>query len=189
MEALELWLVRHGETSHSRDGRMAGWTDVPLTERGEAQARALRALLDGERFDGVWSSDLQRAVASARLAWGEPWLDPRLREISFGGLEGEPWTEIDERHRAALVRFADFDAPGAETLEQLRQRVDAFLAELPAGRHLVFSHGGVIRLLTREAGEDGFLPTGTIVVLDWPARQILRRLDNPVSSPPPFARD
>jgi probable phosphoglycerate mutase len=186
---LELWLVRHGETSHSRDGLMAGWVDVPLTGRGEEQARALRSLLDGEAFDGVWSSDLQRAIASARLARGEPRVDRRLREISFGSLENEPWISIDERHRDALVRFAGFDAPDGETLEQVRERVDAFLAELPAGRHLVFSHGGVIRLLTREAGDDAFLPTGTLVVLDWPARQILRRLDNPVASPPPFARD
>lgn len=185
---LELWLVRHGETAHSRDGRMAGWIDVPLTERGEEQARALRALLDGLAFDGVWSSDLQRAIVSARLAWGEPRADQRLREISFGSLEGEPWTEIDERHREALIRFAGFDASGAETLDQARGRVDAFLAELPPGRHLLFSHGGVIRLLTREAGEDAFLPTGTVVVLDWPARRMLRRVDNPVAAPPPFAR-
>lgn len=185
---LELWLVRHGETTHSRDARMAGWVDVPLTGRGEEQARALRPLLDGHAFDGVWSSDLQRAIASARLGWGEPRVDRRLREISFGSLENEPWLAIDERHREALTRFAGFDAPGAETLEQARARVDAFLAELPAGRHLVFGHGGVIRLLTREAGEDAFLPTGTVVVLDWPARRLLRRLDNPVAAPPPFAR-
>ena len=185
---LELWLVRHGETEHSRDGRMAGWIDVPLTSRGEEQARALRALLDGQAFDGVWSSDLQRAIASARLAWGEPRADQRLREISFGSLENEQWTSIDERHREALIRFAGFDAPGAETLEQARGRVDAFLADLPAGRHLLFSHGGVIRLLTREAGEDAFLPTGTVIVIDWQARRVLCRLDNPVASPPPFAR-
>ena len=186
---LELWLVRHGETTHSRDARMAGWIDVPLTARGEEQARALRPLLDGERFAAVWSSDLRRAVASARLAWGEPTVDARLREISFGSLENEAWAAIGERHRDALTSFTGFDAPGAETLEQARARIDAFLAELPAGRHLVFSHGGVIRLLTREAGEDAFLPTGTVVVLDWPARRLLRRLDNPVALPPPFVRD
>ena len=55
----------------------------------------------------------------------------------------------------------------------MRVRVHSFLAALSPGRHLLFTHGGVIRSLTREVGEDSFLPTGSVVGLDWTARRLL----------------
>ena len=62
--------MRHGETPASRGRTLAGWTDVPLTERGESQAAALRPVFAGEPFEGVWSSDLVRAAVAraGRLA-------------------------------------------------------------------------------------------------------------------------
>jgi probable phosphoglycerate mutase len=186
VEILELWLVRHGETTSSRDGILAGWDDVPLTEKGVAQAEAVRPVLDGSSFAGVWSSDLQRAVRSALLAWGAPVADPRLREINFGELEGARWETLEEVHKKALINFDGFKPPGGETLGEVRERVSGFLAELPAGRHLLFTHGGVIRLLTREAGQDGFVPTGTVVGLDWSQRTVLFKRESPIPVPMPF---
>jgi 2,3-bisphosphoglycerate-dependent phosphoglycerate mutase len=182
---LVLWLVRHGETTHSRDGLLAGWVDVPLTEAGVAQAAAVAPLLAAERFDSVWCSDLSRAVRTAEIAWGEARRDHRLREINFGRLEGLPWATLDESLRQALVAFAGFSPAGGETIEAMRERVHSFLAELPPGRHLLFTHGGVIRALTREVGEDSFLPTGSVVGLDWSARRLLfvRKQDG---ARPPF---
>ena len=176
-EHRELWLVRHGETPASKGRTLAGWADVPLTEHGEGQASALRPLLAGERFDGVWSSDLRRAITTARLAWGEPRQDARLREMGFGELEGRPWEGLEPPIREGFARFEGFAAPGGETFEDLRARVLSFLDGLPAGRHLVFTHGGVVRLLSREVGEDHFVPTGTLLVLDWDARRLLSRRD------------
>jgi probable phosphoglycerate mutase len=173
----ELWLVRHGETPASRGRTLAGWADLPLTEHGEAQARALRPVLAGERFDAVWSSDLVRAVLTARLAWGEPRQDRRLRELSFGELEGQPWETMDAAWQEALALFEGFAAPGGETFDDLRARVLSFLDDLLPGRHLVFTHGGVVRLLSREFGEDQFVPTGTLLVVDWDARLLLWRRD------------
>jgi len=184
--ALELWLVRHGETTHSRDGLLAGWADVPLTETGVAQAAAVAPLLAAERFASVWSSDLSRAVRTARLAWGDALPEPRLREINFGGLEGLPWATLDEAQRRALASFSGFAPPGGETIEAMRARVHAFLGELPPGRHLLFTHGGVIRALTREAGEDAFLPTGSLAALDWSARRLLF-VRTQEGARPPFA--
>jgi probable phosphoglycerate mutase len=175
--SLELWLVRHGETPASRGRTLAGWTNVPLTERGEEQASALRPVLASGEFDGVWSSDLERALRTARLAWGEPSQDERLREMSFGELEGRPWDTLDGPYQAGLVRFEGFAAPGGESFDRLRERVLSFVDELPAGRHLLFTHGGVVRLLSREAGEDHFVPTGTLLVLDWTTRRIVSRTD------------
>ena len=183
---LELWLVRHGETACSRDGVLAGWTDVPLTAVGVAQAEAVRPLLAGERFAGAWSSDLQRTVATARFAWGEATADPRLREINFGEFEGRAWASLDAAVRSEIANFSGFHPIGGETFEKAFERVDGFLAALPPGRHLLFTHGGVIRLLTRAAGQDGFVPTGTLVGLDWTRRAVLFKRESSIASPRPF---
>jgi probable phosphoglycerate mutase len=171
----ELWLVRHGETPASRERTLAGWSDVPLTKRGEAQAAALRPVFADEPFDGVWSSDLVRAVTTARLAWGEPSQDRRLRELSFGELEGADYMTVDPRVQEGLRRFEGFVAPGGESFDQLRARVMSFVDGLPPGRHALFTHGGVVRLLARELGEDRFVPTGTLLVVDWDSRRLLSR--------------
>jgi probable phosphoglycerate mutase len=157
---------------------LAGWADVPLTEHGEDQARALRPVLAGREFDGVWCSDLRRAVTTARIAWdGAAAQDRRLREMSFGRLEGRPWDALDAHWQEAMVRFEGFEPPGGETFEDLRRRVLDFVAALPGGRHLVFTHGGVLRLLSREVGEDHFVPTGSLLVVDWESRRIVFRRD------------
>ena len=167
--------MRHGETPASRGRTLAGWTDVPLTERGEAQAAALRPVFAGEPFDGVWSSDLVRAVTTARLAWGEPSQDRRLRELSFGELEGADYMTMDPRVQEGLGRFEGFAAPGGESFDDLRARVMSFVDGLPPGRHALFTHGGVVRLLARELGEDRFVPTGTLLIVDWDSRRLLSR--------------
>jgi probable phosphoglycerate mutase len=171
----ELWLVRHGETPASRGRILAGWTDVPLTGRGEAQAVALRTSFADTPFDGVWSSDLARAVSTARLAWGEPSQDRRLRELAFGELEGVEFAAIDTPVREALLRFEGFAAPGGESFDEFEDRVMSFVDELPPGRHALFTHGGVVRLLARGLGEDRFVPTGTLLIVDWEARRLLSR--------------
>ncbi len=186
VEILEIWLVRHGETTCSRDGVLAGWTDVPLTEIGVAQAEALRPLLADTDFDGVWSSDLRRAVQSALLARGAPVADPRLREINFGELEGKSWATLDPVNKKGIVEFNGWRAPGGESLDEVRARVHGFLSELPFGRHLLFTHGGVIRLLTREVGHEGFVPTGTVVGADWTHRTVLFTQESSIPSPRAF---
>jgi probable phosphoglycerate mutase len=173
----ELWLVRHGETPASRDRTLAGWADVPLTPYGEVQATALRSLLAGQPFEGVWSSNLRRALTTARLAWGEPRQDERLREINFGSLEGLPWETLDPAVQEGLARFEGFVSPGGETFDGLRSRVLSFVDGLLPGRHVLFTHGGVVRLLSREVGEDTFVPTGTLLVVDWDARRLVSRRD------------
>ena len=174
MADVELWLVRHGETERSRDGLLAGWADIPLTEKGEEQARALRPALEGTSFDTTVTSDLTRAATTARLAYREVPADPRLRELSFGELEGVRWVDLEQHFKDALDRFRDFAFPGGESESQMRERVLGFVSGLPAGRHLVFTHGGVVRMLTRETGFDEFVPTGSLVVLNWTGKTRVR---------------
>lgn len=165
---MELWLVRHGETTFGAQRRLAGWADPPLTDQGRQEAEALRPFLNGHHFDSTWSSDLQRAITTSRLAWGEVSADRRLREISFGDLEGCAYDAIDQDLSRALFGFhRHFSAPNGESLTTTRARLDQFLSEIGPGRHLLFVHGGVIRLLTQHLGVDRFVPTGTVVGVDW----------------------
>ena len=170
---LELWLVRHGETTFSATKRVAGWSDPPLTAVGRRQAADLRAVLDGREFTGVWSSDLVRAVETARLAWGEPHRDRRLRECHFGDIEGCTYEEADTDHGEVFRDFRGFSTPGGETHLKFHDRVRDFIDGLEPGRHLLFVHGGVIRVLTQDLGVDRFLPTGSIFGLDWPNQKVL----------------
>jgi len=170
---LELWLVRHGETTFSAGKRVAGWSDPPLTDHGRRQAQALRSVIDGQQFDGVWSSDLVRAIESARLAWGESIADARLRECHFGSLEGCTYEEVDTVYGEVFRRFRGFSVPGGESHREFHQRVLGFVDDLAPGRHILFAHGGVIRVLTQDLGVDRFLATGSLLGLDWQAGEVL----------------
>lgn len=163
-------LVRHGETPWNAERRFQGWTDVELNDAGRDQARRLGDALSGRSFDAVWSSDLIRATETARIAGYEAVADLRLRELDFGSLEGAVWDQLGPETQAALVIFDDFAAPGGESIEQLRQRVTGFLDALGPGRHLLFTHGGVIRLVARECGFDGFPGHAEVVEVDWTNR-------------------
>ena len=171
---VEIWLVRHGETTANAANVLSGWSDVALTPLGEAQARALKPLLAAQRFDSVWSSDLRRAIDTANLATGiTPRTDARLREMCFGNIEAKPWPEVDPSLQAGLLAFVEFRAPGGEELAQFKARVRAFAEGLPPGRHLAFTHGGAIRALTMDLGQDRFLRNGGLCALDWTRRALL----------------
>jgi probable phosphoglycerate mutase len=165
-----VWLVRHGETDWNSAGRFQGWTDIPLNETGRAQARSLGLELDHQSFDGVWSSDLVRAIETARIAVGEPSTDPRLRELEFGQIEGSVWSELDDETRRSLKEFETFQAPGGEAVSDFFARVFGFFEELPNGIHVVFTHGGVIRAVSRACGSDGFPSHADVVKVDWTKR-------------------
>lgn len=161
---LELTLVRHGATDLSDAGRFSGWTDVALNERGRAQALALRDRLSSD-YDGIWSSDLLRATETAAIASVIAAPDHRLRELDFGELEGTTWDGCAPDVRRSLLAFDSFEAPGGESTRQLGDRVDEFVASLEPGRHLLFTHGGVIRALLRAYGTDLRVKPGEIVEL------------------------
>jgi len=161
-----LLLVRHGATDWSDAGRLNGWTDVPLNERGRIQARTLARRLAGRDLAGVWSSDLFRATETAYLAVTEATPDHRLRELDFGSLEGSRWEECPSALRQALSVFDGFQAPGGESVKELRSRVLEFVGGLQGeGSHLLFTHGGVIRVLLHEIGADRRVHPGEVVQL------------------------
>ena len=167
-----LIFVRHGETAYNAESRLQGQLDVPLNARGREQARAvggtLRSLVGREidRLDeaqAFFASPLERAretMEIARDAMGLPpsryWLDPVLKELSFGIWEGMTWREIEGRYvRDLEARKRDrwnFAPRGGESYAMLATRVRPWLDALP-GDAFVVSHGGVARaLMTLIAG-------------------------------------
>ncbi len=145
---MEVVLVRHGETEWSRDGRHTGRTDVPLTERGEEQARAVGSALRGQSFALVLSSPLQRALETARLAGFSPEIRDELAEWDYGEYEGRATPEIREEVPGWTI-WGD-GAPGGESPDQVGARADRAVAELRGvdGDALVFAHGHLLRVLT-----------------------------------------
>lgn len=165
--ALSLWLARHGATAWTEKGRLCGWSDVPLSPGGRSQAVDLGLRIAGLEFDGIWTSDLSRASEFSKLAGVEATPDPRLRELDFGELEGMTWPDLGIDVQDELTRFEGFAAPGGESLAELEERVGTFLGELPGGDHLIFTHGGVIRLLGRRRGRALSTDPGQLIILDW----------------------
>ena len=163
MQATRLIAIRHGETAWNADTRLQGHMDIALNARGRWQAeRAAQALAD-ESFAAIYTSDLQRAQATAQALatlTGHP-LQPHegLRERYFGELQGQTHAQIEENFpaQALLWRHRDphWTQTGGESLVTFHQRVTDTVAEL-ASAHLgeqivLFAHGGVLDMLYRHA--------------------------------------
>ena len=163
MTQTHLILVRHGETLWNLEGRRQGQADSPLTRLGIAQAQAIAERLADEPVDALYSSDLTRALVTAEhvgAACGLPVLpDAKLREKSFGVLEGLRHAEVQARYPevAAQVerKSPDYVPPGGESLAAAQQRGIAALTDL-AQRHsderlIVVSHGALLGMFLRHA--------------------------------------
>lgn len=143
-------LARHGETAWSLSGQHTGRTDLPLTGRGERDARALGARLRGRSFAKILTSPLQRAVRTCTLAGfgAAAELDPDLVEWDYGRYEGRRTAEIlAERPDWQLFRDG---CPGGERPAEVGARVDRAVARIRAveGDVLVVSSGHILRVLT-----------------------------------------
>jgi probable phosphoglycerate mutase len=146
---VELCLIRHGETAWSLSGQHTGLTDVPLTEHGEQQARALGTVLHAMSFTQVLVSPLQRARRTCELAGlgSRARVVAQLHEWDYGAYEGLTRAQIRAQQPDWDV-FRD-GCPGGESPAQLLARVDGLLSELRAlaGRIALFSHGHLLRAL------------------------------------------
>ena len=153
-----VYLIRHGETDHNADGRAMGQMDIPLNARGRDQARQTAEFLRRYPIERIVSSDLGRASGTAQPLADALGLDvetdARLRELSFGILEGKTVAECEALQPEAVAhwRSGDFDAalPGGETRRSLMERTRAVLEEIATGPHAqvaVFSHGGALNAL------------------------------------------
>ena len=162
-EATRLLLIRHGETDWNATQRIQGHTDIPLNATGQRQAARMAQALAHEELAAVYSSDLQRAAATAAplaQAAGLPVVhDAALRERHFGAFEGASFREIEQRWPDDARRWRQRDpafAPGGgESLLQFYDRVVAATLRLAAGHPgqaiALVAHGGVLDCLYRAA--------------------------------------
>ena len=144
-----VYLARHGETAWSLTGQHTGLTDLPLTPRGERNARRLQERLQGLTFTRVFASPLQRARHTCELAGfgAAAEVDPDLVEWNYGDYEGRTTAQILAQ-RPDWELFRD-GCPGGESVAQVGARADRVVARLRAvpGQVLVFSSGHFIRVL------------------------------------------
>jgi broad specificity phosphatase PhoE len=144
-----VYLARHGETAWSLTGQHTGLTDLPLTERGQDNAKRLGDRLRGLTFAKVLTSPLQRAARTAELAGfgevAEP--DRNLVEWNYGEYEGKRSSEIHAM-RPGWELFRD-GCPGGETPREVGVRADSVITRVRAiqGDVLIFSSGHFLRML------------------------------------------
>jgi broad specificity phosphatase PhoE len=144
-----VYLARHGETAWTLSGQYTGLTDLPLTERGERNARRLEERLRGLSFTKVFTSPSQRARRTCELAGfgAVAELDPDLVEWNYGDYEGRRTAEIWAK-RPGWELFRD-GCPGGESPAQAAARADRVVSRIRAvlGNVLLFSSGHFIRVL------------------------------------------
>ncbi|MFJ2178639.1 histidine phosphatase family protein [Streptomyces sp. NPDC087851] len=177
----ELILVRHGETAWSLSGQHTSYTDLPMTGRGEDEARSLAPLLRERRIGVTFVSPMARARRTAELAGLTPYrVEPDLREWNYGGYEGITTVEI-HRTRPDWDLWTDGVVPGpadqpGEGPGEVGHRADRVLTEALAALDpadgadvALVAHGHFLRVLTARylglapaAGALFRLATGTL---------------------------
>ena len=143
-----VYLARHGETAWTLSGQHTGLTDLPLTERGERNARRLEERLRGVTFAKVFTSPLQRATRTCELAGfgAVAEIDRDLLEWNYGEYEGRLTTDI-HRERPDWQLFRD-GCPGGESPKEVGTRADRAVKRMRAvgGNVLVFSSAHFLRV-------------------------------------------
>ncbi len=185
----KLILVRHGQSLWNLEDRFTGWVDVPLTAKGEEEARAAGLKLKGISVDVAYTSNLQRAQNTLRLITESMGVqiptirDEALNERHYGELQGLNKARTAEKYGSEQVhiwrRSYDVPPPGGESLKMTAERTLPFfersiLGDIAQGKDvLVVAHGNsnrsiVMKLdgLTEEQVLQLNLATGVPVVYD-----------------------
>lgn len=153
MASKTLYILRHGETFFNLEGRVQGWCDSPLSERGIAQSRrAGRALVArGATFDHAYCSTAERCCDTLEIATAEAYGSPLpyqrmkdLREVSFGSLEGtHNYAEVREIVRTPAFAAVGGGESGAAAQERFERCLDEIMAHDDHHNVLVVTSGGI----------------------------------------------
>lgn len=184
----DLILLRHGESQWNLENRFAGWADVPLSTRGEAEARVAGERLRGRPIDRLFTSVLTRAIETARLALEIAGVGSlptvraaELNERMYGDVEGLTKSEVARRFGTEQVKLwrhgYDVRPPGGESLSETAERVLTYwtshiVVHLRAGENvLVVAHAGSLRPLIMHLEQ---LPPALVLDLNIPTGVPLR---------------
>ena len=171
-----VYLARHGETAWSLSGQHTGCTDLPLTDRGQRNARRLGERLKGITFAKVFTSPLKRAACTCELAGfgAVAEIDRDLMEWDYGQYEGQRTQEI-RQERPDWHLFRD-GCPGGESPDQVGARADRMIVRVRPVREnvLLFSSGHFLRVLAVRwlglevaAGQYFMLETASLSILGY----------------------
>jgi len=171
-----IYLARHGETAWSLSGQHTGLSDIPLTQRGEDNARQLGERLRRLSFARVFTSPLQRATRTCELAgFGQiATTEEDLVEWNYGKYEGKTTVEIHEQNPDWEL-FRD-GCPAGESLADIGARADRVIASLRSshGNQLIFSSSHFLRVLAARwlglepsAGQYFILDTASLSILGY----------------------
>ncbi|MGF1496145.1 MAG: histidine phosphatase family protein [Elainellaceae cyanobacterium] len=157
--SLKLYLLRHGETTHSRTGGYCGALDPELTPNGLQMAQAFAEAYRTLPWAGIYASPMKRAIATAKPLCEATNLEMQiregLREIHFGEWEGKSIDEVKQQYEDDYVRWLTEPAwnppTGGETAVELASRASLVIAEIEErhrdGNVLVVSHKATIRII------------------------------------------
>ena len=193
----QLVLIRHGESQWNLENRFTGWVDVPLTPKGEEEARAAGQKLKTFQFDCAFTSVLMRAQNTLRIVLeeiGQTGIpikeDKALNERMYGELQGLNKAETAKKFGDEQVkiwrRSFDVPPPGGESLKDTAARVlpyyeSQILPELLTNKTvLIVAHGNSLRALvmrledlSREAVLELNIPTGAPLFYDMDANGVV----------------
>lgn len=165
--ATTIWLVRHGETQANVEGIFQGQTDSPLNDRGRRQAADVARALGTVHFDRIYASDLSRAADTAGAIAGlqglDVVLDPELRELHYGVLQGVRYDEfrdvlkdhgVADQWGPGIFSANGMAPPGGESIADLRSRIVRFIQRLDETHPpesdqsvLLVAHGGTLLVM------------------------------------------
>jgi broad specificity phosphatase PhoE len=150
----KLCLIRHGQTDWNLEGRWQGHSDPPLNATGYDQARLVADNLTSRSFAAIYTSDLQRALATATIIADKLTLPLNiiagLRELNMGDWEGKLVAEIPSLYPAEWAERqnnpVESRPPGGESVLELSKRVNSAISaicveNLPDDQLLIVSHG------------------------------------------------
>jgi len=152
---IRLILVRHGQTESNVQRLLQGQSDGVLTKVGKQQAIALAKHLMDTKIDRILSSDLIRAIDTAKSIASYHGIsvevNQKAREWNCGLLDGLPAEELYRARTKSGLPISDFRPEGGETLREVRGRALSFLQEIENSYEglnvLVCSHGDFLRML------------------------------------------
>lgn len=170
---MKLYLIRHGESETNLSGHYTGWAQVDLTPKGIEDAKGIRPILEGIKFDKIYTSDLIRAKKTAENAipgcvYEET---PLLREINVGNLAQKPFLPMNAPERELMV--TGFTAFNGESNEEFGARVKEFLDTVKAldcDTVAAFTHAGFLRnalstVLSAEVSTTNFVCSNCAMVI------------------------
>ena len=157
--ATEITIIRHGETMWNVQKRIQGQRNSKLSENGITQAELVAKALAKREFDVLVSSDLGRAIETAKIINKQLLLpheyNANLRERSFGIFEGKNFAEIEEKYPEEFLRYKErnpeFVVPGGESIQQMYKRItseiESVARKFKDQKVLIVSHGLVLEMM------------------------------------------